>query len=262
LDYNQCHLQGKTASERMKRTEITATLLIFISFSNVASERNYHGDVELGAVVTTGNTETVSAKTAINVEQDFETWRTEYVVDAQYQRSQFEDDEGEKQRETTQQQVFLSYQGNYKLEKEDRSFFILGSWNDERFNGYNHQITAATGYGWRFLKTDESTVDIEIGPGYSWNELDDGQKRQGTIFHGSFKFEHQLTVATRFRQEIVTDASFSGENSKTKFDASFIADINGRLAMKVSFFVEYNTKPDDDIKNIDTETGITLVYSF
>jgi putative salt-induced outer membrane protein len=105
-------------------------------------------------------------------------------------------------------------------------------------------------------------IDVEIGPGYVWNEFDSGDKQQGTIFHGAFKWEHQLTVATRFRQEIVTDLSFSGANSKTKLDSSFIADINGRLAMKVSFFIEHNTKPDEGIKNVDTETGITLVYSF
>jgi putative salt-induced outer membrane protein YdiY len=248
----------------MKQTQILVVTLILASVNAQANkkDRNYHGDVELGAVVTTGNTETVSAKTAINVEQDWTSWRTEYVVDAKYQRSQIRNDEDEKRRETTEQQVFLSYQGNYKLKKKDRSFFILGSFNDDRFNGYAYQITGVTGYGWRFFESDKSIIDFEVGPGYVWNEFDSGDKQQGTIFHGAFKLEYQLTVATRFRQEIVTDMSFSGANSKTRFDSSFIADINGRLAMKVSLLIEYNTNPDEDIKHVDTETGITLVYSF
>ncbi|MCJ8270402.1 MAG: DUF481 domain-containing protein [Psychrosphaera sp.] len=247
----------------MKFPPITTALMLLWGFNATANtQRSYHGDVELGAVVTTGNTNTVSAKTAINVEQDFEKWRTEYVVNAQYQRSQFEDDDGLKQRETTEQQIFLSYQGNYKLEEANKSFFLLGSFNDERFNGYNYQITVATGYGWRLLENNTHTIDLEIGPGYSWNEFDNDDQQEGTIFHGAFKYQHQLTVATRFRQEATTDASFSGANSKTKLESSLIADINGRLAMKVSFYVEYNTKPDDDIKSVDTETGITLVYSF
>lgn len=244
-------------------SHLVLLILTTLSCPAVAKkERSYHGDIELGAVLTTGNTNTASAKTAINVEQDWELWRTEYVVDAQYQRTQFEDEDGEDQRETTEQQIFLSYQGNYKLTNPDESFFILGSYNDDRFSGYEYQLTAALGYGWRFLKTDESVIDVEIGPGYVWNELESGRRRQGTIFHGAFKFEHKFTVATRFRQEVVTDLSFSGENSKTKFDSSFIADINGRLAMKVSFLLEYNSKPDIGIKSVDTETGITLVYSF
>ena len=230
--------------------------------SVVAQERNYRGDVELGATVTTGNSETVSAKSAINVEQDFTDWRTEYVVDANYQRSQFEGDDGEDQQETTEQQVFLSYQGNYKLEEENRSFFILGSFNDDRFGGFDYQVTAVVGYGWRYFETQNTTIDFEIGPGYLWSELDSGDEQQGTIFYGALKYETQLTSATRFKQEIVTDASFSGTNSKTRLDSSFIADINGRLAMKVSFMLEYNTKPDEDLKSVDTETGITLVYSF
>lgn len=157
-------------------------------------ERNYHGDVELGAIVTTGNSETVSARSAINVEQDFTHWRTEYVVDAQYQRSQFENDDGEDQQETTEQQVFLSYQGNYKLEDENRSFFILGSFDDDRFGGYNYQVTAAIGYGWRYYETQNTTIDFEIGPGYLWSEFDSGEEQQGTIFHGSFKYEYQLPL--------------------------------------------------------------------
>ena len=233
-----------------------------LSSNAQAEQRNYHGDVELGAILTTGNSETVSARTGINVEQDFTQWRTEYVVDAQYQRSQFEDENGEKQRETTEQQVFLSYQGNYKLTEQNKSFFILGKFDDDRFSGYKYQTTIAVGYGWRFYEDTDTTIDFEIGPGYLWSELADGDEQQGTIFHGSIEYEQQFTEATRFRQEMVTDVSFTGGNSKTQFNSSFIADINGRLAMKVSFMLEYNTKPDEDIKSVDTETGITLVYSF
>ena len=225
-------------------------------------KRSYHGDVELGAILTTGNTETASARSSINVEQDFTHWRTEYVVDATYQRSQFEGDDGDKQRETTDQQIFLSYQGNYKLEQENESFFLLGTYTDDRFSGYNYQFTGALGYGWRYFETEKTTVDLQIGPGYRWSEFNDDTHRQGTIFHGAIKLEHEFTSATRFRQELITDASFSGENSKTKLESSFLSDINGRLAMKVSFMLEYNTKPEEGIKSVDTETGITLVYSF
>ena len=243
-------------------SSVVATILLTWCMPSWSSDRNYHGHVELGASVTTGNSETVSARTGINVEQDFTKWRTEYVVDAFYQRSQFENDEGEKQQETTEQQVFFSYQGNYKLEDEHKSFFILGKFDDDRFGGYKYQTTLAFGYGWRFFEDQDTTIDFEIGPGYLWSELNDGDERQGTIFHGSFEYEQKFTSATRFRQEIVTDASFTGGNSKTQFNSSFIADINGRLAMKVGFMLEYNTKPDDDIKSVDTETSITLVYSF
>lgn len=237
-------------------------LLTVCGQAYATEQKKLHGDIEVGAVLTTGNTNTASAKTAIDVEQEWTAWRTQYVIDAQYQRTQFEDDQGQHQRETTAQQIFLSYQGNYKLKKPEETFFVLGSYNDDRFGGYEYQLTAAIGYGWRFLKTQDSTIDLEIGPGYVWNELESGDYRQGSIFHGAFTFEHQFTVATRFRQEVITDLSFNGENSKTKLDSSFIADINGRLAMKMSFYLEYNTKPDIDIRKVDTETGITLVYSF
>ena len=248
--------------EKQLLVHYSILLSLFLPGYVVANDRNYHGDVELGAILTTGNSETVSARTGINVEQDFTQWRTEYVVDANYQRSQFEDEDGEKQRETTEQQVFFLYQGNYKLTEEHKSFFILGKYDDDRFSGYKYQTTLAVGYGWRFYEDSDATIDFEIGPGYLWSELNDGDEQQGTIFHGSIEYEQQFTSATRFRQELVTDASFTGGNSKTVLNSAFIADINGRLAMKVSFMLEYNTKPDDGIKSVDTETGITLVYSF
>lgn len=169
---------------------------------------------------------------------------------------------GDKHQETTEQQVFFSYQGNYKLKEDHKSFFILGKYDDDRFGGYKYQTTFAVGYGWRYFEDSDTTIDFEIGPGYLWSELFDGDELQGTIFHGSLEYEQAFTSATRFRQEAVIDASFTGGNSKTQLNSSFIADINGRLAMKVSFMIEYNTKPDDDIKSVDTETSITLVYSF
>ncbi|MFT5163237.1 MAG: putative salt-induced outer membrane protein [Alteromonadaceae bacterium] len=241
----------------------STAVMMLCSLNAVADEkRTYRGDIELGAAITTGNSETASAKTAVNVEQDFTDWRTEYMIDAQYQRSQFKNDQGESERETTEQQIFVSYQGNYKLAKETETFFVYGAYNDERFNGYNYQLTTAVGYGWRFYETGNNTIDLEIGPGLSLNELDDGTKRQGGIFRGAFTYEQELTVATKFRQELVTDLSFSGENSITKAESSMIAQINGQLAMRFSFLLEYNTKPQEERRKIDTETGITLVYSF
>ena len=240
---------------------LLSTLIVSNNANAAQDQRSYRGDVEFGAVLTTGNSQTASAKAAINVEQDFAFWRTEYMIDAQYQRSQFDED-GESQRDTTEQQIFVSYQGNYKLDSEAESFFIFGSYNDDRFNGYNYELTTAVGYGWRFYETSNNTIDFEIGPGQEWKELDDGTRRRGTIFRGAFKYEQELTVATRFRQEIVTDLSFSGESSSTKAESSMIAQINGRLALRVSFLLEYNSKPEDDRRKVDTETGLTLVYSF
>ncbi|MFT4925351.1 MAG: putative salt-induced outer membrane protein [Phenylobacterium sp.] len=223
---------------------------------------SYRGDVELGIIMTTGNTETASARVAADVEQEFTDWRIEYVIDAQYQRSQFDTEMGRSERETTEQQVFLSYQGNYKLEQANKSFFIFGSYNDDRFNGYDYQLTAATGYGWRFYDSAQSTIDVEVGPGYVWNELDNGSRRQGTILRSAVKYEQKLTEATKFRQDVVSEISFNGESSTTKAESSMLAQINGRLALKVSFLIEYNSKPEEQRKKIDTETGITLVYSF
>lgn len=253
--------QHDLAVKRLITSLITPLLLW--SFSAVAGEEDsYRGEVELGIVLTTGNSESASGRTAVNVEQDFTDWRTEYAINAQYQRSQFDNEQGETERETTEQQIFLSYQGNYKLETEDESFYVFGSYNDDRFNGYHYQLTAATGYSWRFFDSASSTIDLEIGPGYVWNELEDGSRRQGTIVRSAIKYEQELTVATRFKQEIITEISFSGEASTTKSESSMVAQVNGRLALRVSFLLEYNSKPIDVRKKIDTETGITLVYSF
>jgi putative salt-induced outer membrane protein YdiY len=53
-----------------------------------------------------------------------------------------------------------------------------------------------------------------------------------------------------------------GENSIYKAETSITTKLISTLQLKFTFTMNYNTDIEDDKKNLDTQTAVTLVYSF
>ena len=53
-----------------------------------------------------------------------------------------------------------------------------------------------------------------------------------------------------------------GENSIYKAETALTTKLISTLQLKFTFTVNYNTDVEDDKKNLNTQTAITLVYSF
>ena len=80
-----------------------------------------------------------------------------------------------------------------------------------------------------------------------------------------------LRVAGSLNWKISENSRFSAllssevgeDNTKSKAEFSVSANINSALAMKVSLGANHNSHvSDESIEKLDTETAVTLVYSF
>ena len=54
----------------------------------------------------------------------------------------------------------------------------------------------------------------------------------------------------------------SGDNSKYKAETSITTKLIETLALKFSFIIDHNTEVDEGTERTDTQTAMTLVYSF
>ncbi|KNC68581.1 DUF481 domain-containing protein [Pseudoalteromonas ardens] len=236
-------------------------------------EKTWDITSEVGAIITSGNTETTTLKGALKAKHNLENWRNEYKLDGIYKEDEIENDDGERISERTNEKYSVSMQGNYKLNEDHSHLFIYGSYDSDYFGAYRSETVVSVGYGLRLLSLDTMYLDAEIGPGMKRFEYQDdstevdenGNPLAGTtdnevIGVAKVDFEWQVSDNARFTQ--VVGVEYGDTNTKTTSESALMTKINGSLQMKVAYNITHNSTVDEGKENTDTETSLTLVYSF
>lgn len=229
------------------------------------SVEEWEASAEFGLLYTSGNTETESLKAKLNASRDVQNWRHKGVLD--YYTAEQKDQETGETSETADR-MFVSAQSNYKFEPDSRdSMFVFGSYEEDEYSGFEYQATVATGYGARYRYDEAIYADYEIGPGYSRTKPVQVEGEPPVESEGSVI----LRVAGSLNWKISENSKFHAllssevgeDNTKSKAELSVSANINSALAMKVSLGASHNSEvADESIEKLDTETAVTLVYSF
>ncbi|WP_404341356.1 YdiY family protein [Pseudoalteromonas mariniglutinosa] len=228
---------------------------------------------ELGAIITSGNTETTTLKGGVKVLHNLQSWNNEYKVDGIYKEDELENDAGVKETQRTNEKYSLSAQGNYKLNEKHAHLFVYGSYVSDYFGAYRSESVVSVGYGQRLIDTPDMWLNAEIGPGYKYftypddsSELDDnglslaGESDGEAIALGKLDYNWQISDNARFTQLVAIE--YGSTNTKTRSETALLAKINGSLQMKVAYNITNNSDVADDKESTDTETSLTLVYSF
>jgi putative salt-induced outer membrane protein len=236
------------------------TLILFglCAAGNVFADdevKSFSMDGEFGFIATTGNTETTSIKGKLSAHQDLTQWSNDFIVEALYKK-----DEVNGVELTTAQKYFLSGQGNYKLENPAHRLFAFASYEDDRFSSFNYQATLASGWSQEMWEEDTSKFSYSIGPGYSFNQTNEGIDQNGMIVRAALDYQWKISDTANFKQLLSTEVG--SDNTKSKSETSVSAQISGDLSLKVSLILDHNSDVADDIDNLDTQTSVTLVYSF
>ncbi len=216
-------------------------------------EELWKGQIELGFVNTSGNTEESSIKSLAEFDRESEKWRYNIHLDSLNTES---DDN------RTAEKYFASNRLAFQYNEYDYSFFYA-SYDDDRFTGFDYQATAAIGYGRRLLNDDIRQLDVEIGPGYRESKVEDdssAEDSQEFIFRAAADYSWQVSETAKFTQTANVE---SGEdNTISKAVSALQVQINGHLSMKLSYTIKYTEEVPTENKHADTETAVTFAYSF
>ncbi|NRB22709.1 YdiY family protein [Shewanella sp.] len=222
----------------------------------VEGDKIFGGDAELGATLTTGNTETASIKGRLDMKHELGNWENQYLFEALYK-----EDTGE----VTGKRYFGLIQGDYKL-SDTRYLFVNANHEIDPFTGFDSTSTLSSGYGYKFIDDGKTLFNVEVGPGYKYKRLDTESAalvgydvEDSWVAHGVANFETEISESAKFRQMFVADY---GESFAGRSETSITANIVGALAMKFAVIVRYNDSPLDDKESTDTETNMTLLYAF
>jgi putative salt-induced outer membrane protein YdiY len=83
------------------------------------------------------------------------------------------------------------------------------------------------------------------------------------VVRASTEYFWQITENAKFSQNLSSEMPFDGkENRKTKAESTLTSKITSSLALKVSLVVDHNSRVSETTENTDTQTAVTMVYSF
>jgi putative salt-induced outer membrane protein len=221
------------------------------------------GDIELGFLFIDGNTDARGWRVNTELVHENDFFRNRYNVQGRIQKNQFTNSEtGEVRTEATVKRYALSGQSNYKFLSGSTSFFGRGAYAYDMFGSFRQVGSLATGYANRVYQKQANYLDLETGPGFAYREGASGSTSKGLIWFLAVNFEQEIYKGSRFRQTFEGNVSVDGENSAYTSRSSLTAQINGRLAMRLSFSVSHNSQPEGNLQTTDTETSASLVYQF
>ena len=235
-----------------KLSLIPAAMLVsgMVMAEDEVKQVEWEGEVELGLVSTSGNTETdtISAKAKISREQG--KWRNA----GKFSAFNTSDKTG-----TTAERYELTGQSDYKFSEREYVFGII-NYEDDRFSGYDYRVSESIGYGRRVLDRPDMTLDLEMGPGARQSKLDDGNSDSEFMVRGAAKYLWNITKTSNFSENLTVEAGQDATISKSVTALS--SKINGSLAMRLSYTMKHTTDVPPGIEKTDTETAVTLVYSY
>jgi putative salt-induced outer membrane protein YdiY len=223
-------------------------------------KQGWNTSAELGAITTSGNTVGTSVTGKIDSKQELPDWSNEYVLAGYFKDEQVTTDDGEKVRERSAQRFSLSAKAAYKLLQDHDKLFALATHVDDRFGAYLRYSTIGVGYGTQTYQSDTHTLDVEIGPGYFRGVSSTGDTENGLIVRGAANLKWKLSDSAHFSQNLSVERGTS--NTHSIAETALRTKINSTMQMKAAFSVRNDTNVPDDKKNTDTQTSVTLVYSF
>lgn len=221
------------------------------------------GDIELGFLLTSGNTDSFAIRANSELVHDLEYFRNRYQMQSLLQKNNVANaGNGDKEGVTTASRYSFTGQSNYKLVKGRESIFGRGAYANDKFGSFREQASLAVGYGNRVYEKFTSYLDLETGPGFSYSKTATNNTNSGAIWFLATNLDYALFDSTSFRQTLESAISLDGENTTVLSRSSITAKIADKLSMRFNFIIKYNSKPEDRLYKTDTETSASLVYTF
>jgi len=240
-------------------TKLLAPMLLAAAGSAVAADEAkspWTSSAELGYVTTSGNTNTTSLNAKFDIAYEVEKWK--HIGHAETLQSKTRNDTTGQDEETAHKSL-ATYQADYKFTDLDYAFGLL-SYEDDRFSGFEYQAKAVLGYGRKIIFNENTTLNLEGGPGDRRYKPDMMPSEDDGFIYLAAKYLWNITPTSKFTEDLT--ANYGDKQDEWKSVTALSAKINSSLAMKLTHTVKYLDVVPAGNDRYDRETAVTLVYSF
>lgn len=215
---------------------------------------------ELGAITTSGNTVGTSVTGKIDARQELDNWSNQYIFSGYFKEDEIAGADGQRVRERSAERFSASAKAAYKLMEDNKKLFVLATHVNDKFGAYTKYSTLAVGHSSRWYQTQDQSLDVELGPGYFNGVRETGGSESGVTVRGAASLRWKVSPSATFTQTMSVERGTS--NTHSSAESALSTKINGTMQMKAAFVARNDTNVPEDKKNTDTQTSLTLVYSF
>jgi len=232
-------------------------------------EHKIKSSAELGILFKTGNSKSGDIKTGLDIEHEKGQWRNLVNFDLLYKKTETEvtdaDGNTSDEFETSDQKWSITGQTNYTMSGTGKNYLYGNLWyEDDRFSSFDNQSSLSAGWGKQWVKNDTWSLFADIGPGYKRDVVKaTGETESSAIIQAQAMYDRNINEHVKFKQLLVAKQSIdSDKNSTYKAESSITTMLIETLQLKFTFTVDHNTDVDPGKDKTDTQTAVTLVYSF
>jgi len=237
----------------------------------IAVEKSpFSSSAELGFLYKTGNTKSADINAGLSVKYEKDLWLSTFDLNLLAKKTEKSVDGSEDTSLiTTEQKWTVNSKTNYTLDTNSKNY-VYGNvyYEDNRFTSYDSQSSMSAGWGRNWYKTDKASFFADIGPGFKRDvtkatSTEPSDTITSLIVQAQALYLRQINDFVQFKQTLSAKvATESGDNSTYKAESSITTKLIETLQLKFTVTFDYNSKVDIDKENLDTQTSVTLVYSF
>ena len=223
----------------------------------------WSGEGNLGAGITTGNTDTVDISVGLKLAKEFGPWKV--AANGGY-------DFGQVDGVDNRNRWYVG--SDVKRDITDRLYgFGSVSYEEDEFSGFDSRLFIGTGAGYHISKDKPLLWSVEAAPGYRRSVIadeTDGLIPPTVIAEGFTANDFAIQGSSQLAYHFNDNVNFTNDTTVTWTDTSTqtinIAALNAKLtealSARVSFEVRNDTSPPDGFVNTDTATRVSVVYGF
>ncbi|UYI48641.1 DUF481 domain-containing protein [Vibrio natriegens] len=217
-------------------------------------------EVEFGYQAHTGNTDSRSLNARLSAE--YTSGRHRSYGEWKYYNL-YKDGEEDKRSST------YSLQSDYKLGPKT---YLYSSFKgvDSRYSAYFKDYTLSGGLGYQFSYTENLVLEVEVGPGYRYQEPnldeidDDDIVFPDIVREGIFRGNVNATWHALDNLSFAADLTLVTGSSNTSVDSEFSVtnDITEDIALKLTHSRQYHDRVPEGLSKADSIFSVNLLFVF
>ena len=225
-------------------------MLAIAAPATAQEEEGFSGDVGLGLLATSGNTDNQSFNANLNLDWLYDPWTHSFSTAAI---------QADANGETTAESYSAAWQTRYALTERSYVFGLL-NWDRDEFSAFEQQTRETLGYGRRVIDAEKHLLNVEVGVGARQADLRDGTSQDDTIAYLGSDYTWTISDTSTFTQTLGIE--HGSNNTYIEATSSLSAKIRDNLALTGSFTVKNNSDVLPGLEKTDTFTAISLNYAF
>lgn len=210
-------------------------------------------DLQAGAVINSGNTNSQNYNVAANIKYTYKKWVA--TEDTTYQRASSSD------KGTTADKFFTQGQLNFNF-TEHNFVYTQANYTRDIFSGFTYVVNYSIGYGRRIPVMPASmTLDIFAGPGMRFDkESETDHQRTDASVQIGVNYAWNITQATAFDEQF--QITMAKDNTNTSSKSALVTTLSTHLGFSINFLITNDSQPASGKQNVNTSTTLNLAYNF